>query len=86
MARYLLDVPVVAQSQTMSCWHAAAEMIWFYSQKQTKRHGPMFTLISEWVANSGVTVSDFVRLAKAVGLKAVPRKPTYRAVPTSPQC
>jgi ABC-type bacteriocin/lantibiotic exporter with double-glycine peptidase domain len=75
----MLSVPLVAQSKTMSCWHASAEMIWLYWQRKTGRQGPMFTLVTEWSANSGINVSatDFVRLARAVGLKPVPRQHMY---------
>ncbi|MBZ5497940.1 MAG: hypothetical protein LAP85_16170 [Acidobacteriia bacterium] len=76
MATYQINVPVVTQSKTMLCWHASAQMIWFYWQNLTHRAGPMFTLVKEWNDNGGVTVNDFIRLAKAVGLKAAPRKKT----------
>src|SRR5262245_63107888 len=76
---YVLNVPVVAQTRTMSCWHASAEMIWFYWQRKTGRQGPMFTLVKEWKVNNGIeaNVADFLRLAKAVGLKAAPRSRAY---------
>lgn len=81
MASYVLKVPTVAQTRTMSCWHASAEMIWLYWQGVTGRQGPMWTLPKVWQDNKGltVTVADFIKLAQAVGLKAVPRRKSYKS-------
>jgi hypothetical protein len=81
MATYLMNVPTNAQVKNMSCWHASAQMIWWYWQRKTGRQGPMWTLPQEWKENKGLAVSveDFIRLAKAVGMKAVPRQPHYNS-------
>jgi len=72
---YLLNVPVVAQTSNMTCWHASASMIWYYWQSITGRQGPMNTLANKWSANQPVNVDDFVSLAKKVGLKPVDPRP-----------
>jgi hypothetical protein len=80
MGSFVLNVPVVGQGKdTWRCWHASAEMIWLYSQGRSGRAGPMFTLIKEWTDDKGLAanVTDFVRLAKAVGLMTVPRHSQY---------
>lgn len=79
MAAYLMNVPVVAQTKTMSCWHASAQMIWWYWQRKTGRQGPMFTLAGKWSANKGlpITPHQHIALARAVGMKSVSRKRSY---------
>ena len=81
MAKYLLDVPTAEQAKSMSCWHASAQMIWWYWQAQSGRQGPMNTLAKAWADDTGlaVNVQDFVRLARKTGLKAVPRQIRYDA-------
>ena len=81
MAKHIMDVPTVAQRKSMSCWHASAQMIWWYWQTKTGRQGPMWTLPKEWADDTGLAVSveDFIRLAKAAGLKSVPRQNSYNS-------
>lgn len=67
-----LNVPVVAQKKSSTCWHAAAEMLWLYAQSKTGRAGPMNTLINNWDQNIAVSPGQFVTLAQKVGLKAIP--------------
>ena len=63
----------------MSCWNASAQMIWWYWQGQTGRQGPMNSLRKEFADNTGLSVSvaDFIRLAQAAGMQAVPRQQHY---------
>lgn len=68
---YFLDVPRIAQANSMSCWHASATMLWRYSQTKTGRQGPMHTLLEKYQDNTGIYPSDFIRLAKNVGLISV---------------
>ena len=75
MARLLLDVPIVAQSRTNTCWHSCSEMIWWYWQGVTGRQGPMTTLGDHWSANNPVQPADFGVLARAVGLETLPATP-----------
>ncbi len=65
---YKLNVPREAQQKSNTCWHAAALMIWRYSQGRTGRAGPMQSLGKKWENNKGVSPSDFIRLGKNVGL------------------
>lgn len=68
---YLLDVPKVAQAKSMSCWHASATMLWRYSQMKTGRQGPMHTLLDVYKDNTGIYPTDFIQLAKNIGLISV---------------
>src|SRR4051794_8030681 len=77
MATLLLDVPLDAQTQSSTCWHSAAYMIWLYWQRSTGRQGPMWTLPDLWKNNTAVSPQDFVPLAKNVGLREVARSQTY---------
>lgn len=81
MATHLLNVPTVAQTKRMSCWHASAQMIWWYWQGKTGRQGPMWTLVKTWTDDQGlaVSVNDFIKLAKTVGMKPVPRQNDYNS-------
>ncbi|MCK5895613.1 MAG: hypothetical protein KAG20_02345 [Cocleimonas sp.] len=65
---FTLKVPLKAQEKSNTCWHAAAYMLWLYSQGRTGRAGPMHSLDKKWSNNKGVAPSDFIRLAKNVGL------------------
>lgn len=67
------EVPLVAQSKTLICWHASAEMIWTYWQNKTGRMGPMNTIQSNWNTNSRIAIPEFITLAKKVGMKPVHR-------------
>jgi hypothetical protein len=70
-----LDVPVVAQTSSDTCWHASALMVWYYSQKMTGRQGPMNTLRDDFVANR--PINDWPALAKVVGLTEVGSSTAY---------
>jgi hypothetical protein len=76
MAMIKLDVPVLAQEKANCCWHTSANMIWLYSQSQTKRQGPMFTIPDKYAQADtvGLFPQEFITLAKNVGLKALPIK------------
>ena len=65
--RYL-NVPLIRQEKTMSCWHASARMIWAFKYKQCIN--PMH---STYQANTGINPSQFVALAKTLGLESVPQ-------------
>jgi|SRR5579883_1958033 len=77
MAYYTLSVPTVAQEKSDVCWHASAQMIWWYWQGVTHRQGPMNTLANNYQDNKPVTPADFIRLAKTVGMQEVTRSTTY---------
>lgn len=71
------DVPLIAQTKQNICWHAAAEMIWFFWQSKKKaRAGPMYTVADKW-GGTDFKVEDFARLAKNVGMKPVPFPTSY---------
>ena len=72
-----LKVPLVAQTKNMSCWNASAQMIWYWSQSQTQRSGPMNTLGDKFTENNGVQVEDFIKLAKTVGMMPLPDQDSY---------
>lgn len=65
---YLLHVPLEAQQKSNTCWHAAALMIWYYSQGKTGRAGPMNSLTDQWSKNNPIRPPEFIRLARNVGL------------------
>ncbi|MCK5813288.1 MAG: C39 family peptidase [Cocleimonas sp.] len=65
---YILNVPLEAQQKKYTCWHASALMIWRYSQGRTGRAGPMHSLGEKWKNNKAIYPSEFIRLAKNVGL------------------
>jgi ABC-type bacteriocin/lantibiotic exporter with double-glycine peptidase domain len=61
-----LNVPLVPQQASMECWYASACMVAYF-----RRPGPRLGLPEKWVANRGIGLADFVRLAQAEGLKSV---------------
>lgn len=61
-----LDVPLVHQQKTMSCWYASACMVAYFREA-----GPRLGIPDRWVANSGIGLADFVLLAKNEGLVAI---------------
>lgn len=61
-----LHVPLVPQLRSMSCWYASACMVAYY-----RKAGPRLGLPQKWQANIGINLNDFVRLAKAEGLKPI---------------
>ena len=77
MATYQLNVPLVGQTKTMSCWHASSQMIWWFWQGRTSRQGPMATLAETWSQNTGINTDDFVALARRVGMIPVKRQKKY---------
>ena len=62
-----LNVPLVHQRQSMSCWYASACMVTYYREA-----GPRLGLPDKWTSNTGINLQDFVKLARAEGLKPVP--------------
>ena len=75
MASYRLNVPVEAQTSSDTCWHAAASMVWHFSQQQTGRSGPMNTLRDDFEANR--PINDWPALAKLVGLVEIGSDKAY---------
>lgn len=72
--RYL-NVPMIRQEKSMSCWHASARMLWAFKYKQSIN--PLKKMFN---ANTGIAPAQFVRLAKTLGLETVPRiNMTYTA-------
>jgi hypothetical protein len=63
-----LEVPLVPQDKSMSCWYASACMVAYYYEA-----GPRLGLPKRYAENQGVnpTVGDFVALAKAEHLTPV---------------
>jgi len=77
MATLFLDVPLVAQETDNTCWHASAQMIWWYWQSLTLRQGPMNTLGGYYASDTPVQPADFIPLARSVGMKSVPCSRIY---------
>ena len=75
VAHYRLNVPVEAQTSSDTCWHAAASMIWHYSQQQTGAMGPMNTLRRDFERNR--PINTWGALAKLVGLREVGSDKAY---------
>ncbi len=65
MSRYL-NVPLIKQEKSMSCWHASARMLWAFKYKQS-----INPLKGVYQANTGVSPAQFVTLAKSLGLESV---------------
>lgn len=63
MAEVKLNVPLVPQSLSMSCWYAAACMVSYYFAA-----GPRQGIHSVWIANQGLQFSDVPKLARIEGL------------------
>ncbi len=61
------NVPLIKQEKRMSCWHASARMIWGFKYKQS-----INPLKSVFTKNSGLLATQFVTLAKSLGLESVP--------------
>lgn len=51
----------------MSCWHAAARMIWAFKFRQS-----INPLGKTYAANTGLSPADITRLAKTLGLETIP--------------
>lgn len=65
MSRYL-NVPLIRQEKSMSCWHASARMLWGFKYKQS-----INPLKKIYAANTGIHPSQFISLAKQLGLETV---------------
>jgi hypothetical protein len=70
---------LIPQTMTMSCWYASMQMLikWKEEQKQVSYAGlisPEFDTQCAAIrdANTGITNPQIVKIAKSVGLKAVP--------------
>lgn len=50
----------------MSCWYASVCMVCYYREA-----GPRLGLPDKWTANTGITPTDFVDLAKNEGLEPI---------------
>jgi len=61
-----LNVPLVLQRLNMECWYASACMVAYYHEA-----GPRLGLPDKWVANNGISVPDFIRLAQAEKLVGI---------------
>lgn len=71
-----LNVPLVAQRKSDTCWHASAQMIWYYWQGRTGRSGPMNT-IDNWSKNKPILPEQFIKLAEKVGMAPLPDRTDY---------
>ncbi len=67
-----LNVPLIRQERSMSCWHAAARMLWAYRNKQS-----IHPLPDVYDANVGLQISEISSLASSLGLFAVPSIPDF---------
>lgn len=70
---FKMTVQIEAQANKMTCWHAAAMMLWIHSQQKTGRQGPMNTLSAKWANNEVIFPKEFINLAMKVGLMPVHR-------------
>jgi hypothetical protein len=73
------NVPLIAQTKTWACWYASAQMLIEWKRdrsRATLKDNPDPSDIPETVrmhaANNGLAYSDVLKLAKLLGLKAVP--------------
>ncbi len=62
-----VNVPLIRQERSMSCWHASARMIWAFKYRQCIN--PLSNVFS---ANTGVLPAQFITLARTLGLESVP--------------
>ena len=63
-----LSVDHIPQEKPMSCWHAAARMLYAYRNSACVHPMPV-----EWALDQGIAPDDFIKLAEAVGLETLPR-------------
>jgi Papain-like cysteine protease AvrRpt2 len=63
-----LNVPHFPQEKPNSCWHAAARMLYGF-----KKAACIHPLPAHWTKDEGIQPSEFVDLAKSVGLRALPK-------------
>lgn len=64
----LFGVPMIYQDKSMSCWHAAARMLYAY-----RRLACIDPLPGKFAANTGIKAREFIQLAQSVGLKTLPQ-------------
>jgi ABC-type bacteriocin/lantibiotic exporter with double-glycine peptidase domain len=64
----LQGVPLIQQEKENSCWHASARMLYGY-----KRKACIHPLPKKYDADQGISASEFIELAKAVGLCTLPK-------------
>ena len=64
----LIGVPQIRQENSMSCWHAAARMLYAY-----KRRASIDPLPSTYANNTGISTAQFISLARSVGLQTAPQ-------------
>lgn len=62
----MLNVPMVYQDTTMSCWYASACMVAYYHEA-----GPRLGLPQNYMNNTGITAQEFIKLAKVEGFSGV---------------
>jgi hypothetical protein len=63
-----LVVPHFPQEKPNSCWHAAARMVYGF-----KKAACIHPLPNNWTKDQGIAASEFVDLAKSVGLETLPK-------------
>ncbi len=62
-----VNVPLIKQENSMSCWHASARMLWAFKYKQC-----INPLNKVFKANRGLKPSQFIQLAFTLGLETIP--------------
>lgn len=74
-----LEVPIYAQAKDNSCWNAAANMLWVYSQQKTGRQGPMATHFEAYAVadRTPLQYEQFGHFMRQVGLKSLPKKANH---------
>lgn len=63
-----LDVPHFPQEKANSCWHASARMLYGF-----KKLACINPLPATWKKDQGIQPGEFIELAKAVGLRTLPK-------------
>ncbi len=63
-----LTVSHFPQEKPNSCWHAAARMLYAF-----RNSACLHPLPKTWSDDQGIQPEDFIKLAKAVGLKTLPK-------------
>jgi uncharacterized protein YvpB len=77
MTEVLLDVPLIAQTKSRSCWHACIRMVKEYAGIVTTK-GLQRTARLQHAWNTNVGVTDYTGLAKAEGFKLLSHnRPLY---------
>jgi papain like cysteine protease AvrRpt2 len=65
---HLANVPMIHQEKSNSCWQASARMIYGF-----KKLSCISPLPKNYDHDKGLSASDFVRLAMAIGLRTLPQ-------------